>query len=61
MESMTTIAAITCARNFKLSKRFYRNLEFEVAWSPDGLALSPAGNSTYLLRNFIRHLPVQGS
>jgi catechol 2,3-dioxygenase-like lactoylglutathione lyase family enzyme len=60
------IKAFVPARDFDLSKRFYRDLGFTVAWSSDGLAYLRYGNTSFLLQefpkgidNFMMHLLVQ--
>ena len=54
MADMTTleIKAFVPARDFALSKRFYQDLGFEVAWSSDDLAYVRHGSSSFLLQNF---------
>jgi catechol 2,3-dioxygenase-like lactoylglutathione lyase family enzyme len=56
MENMTTIEAkaFVPARDFALSKQFYQDLGFELAWSSDDLAYLRHGNSTFLLQNFYK-------
>lgn len=46
------IKAFVPARDFKLSKRFYEDLSFTVAWSSDDLAYLHAGPSSFLLQRF---------
>lgn len=46
------IKAFVPARDFALSKRFYEDLGFTVAWSSDDLAYLHAGSSSFLLQNF---------
>ncbi|MBS0218199.1 MAG: pentapeptide repeat-containing protein [Proteobacteria bacterium] len=46
------IKAFVPARDFELSKRFYRDLGFEVPWSSDDLAYLHAGDSSFLLQKF---------
>jgi catechol 2,3-dioxygenase-like lactoylglutathione lyase family enzyme len=62
------IKAFVPARDFELSKRFYADLGFEIAWSSDDLAYLRAGNSSFLLQrfyqkehaeNFMMHMLVQ--
>lgn len=48
------IKAFVPARNFELSKRFYTDLGFTVAWSSDDLAYLHAGSCSFLLQNFYR-------
>ncbi|MBE1162391.1 VOC family protein [Dyella acidiphila] len=52
--SMETIEikAFVPARDFELSKRFYTDLGFTVAWSSDDLAYLHAGNTSFLLQKF---------
>jgi len=54
MSSMTTveIKAFVPARDFDLSKRFYQDLGFTLAWSSDDLAYFRHGVSSFLLQNF---------
>src|SRR5258708_27367501 len=56
------------AKNFALSKRFYQDLGFELAWSFDDLAYLRHGDSSSLLQrsykkepadNFMMHLLVE--
>ncbi|MFL6797123.1 MAG: VOC family protein [Xanthobacteraceae bacterium] len=51
---MTTIEAkaFVPARDFGLSKRFYQDLGFELAWSADDLACLRHGKASFLLQNF---------
>ena len=62
------IKAFVPARDFELSKRFYEDLGFTVAWSSDDLAHLHAGPSSFLLQkfyvkehagNFMMHMLVQ--
>jgi catechol 2,3-dioxygenase-like lactoylglutathione lyase family enzyme len=46
------IKAFVPAKDFELSKRFYTDLGFTVAWSSDDLAYLHAGNSSFLLQKF---------
>ena len=68
MRNMATveIKAFVPAKDFDLSKRFYQDLGFTVAWSSDGLAYIRHGNTSFLLQkfpegidNFMMHLLVQ--
>lgn len=54
MSDMTTIEikAFVPARDFALSKRFYQDLGFEIAWSSDDLAYVRCGDTSFLLQNF---------
>jgi catechol 2,3-dioxygenase-like lactoylglutathione lyase family enzyme len=54
MTNMTTveIKAFVPARDFDLSKRFYQDLGFDLAWSDDDLAYFRHGPSSFLLQNF---------
>lgn len=54
MRNMTTIEAkaFVPARDFALSKKFYQDLGFEVAWSSEDLAYLRHGNASFLLQNF---------
>jgi uncharacterized glyoxalase superfamily protein PhnB len=40
------------ARDFALSKQFYQDLSFDLAWSSDALAYFCHGDSSFLLQNF---------
>jgi catechol 2,3-dioxygenase-like lactoylglutathione lyase family enzyme len=61
------IKAFVPAKDFELSKRFYQDLGFVVAWSSEGLAYIRHGNTSFLLQefqekapdNFMMHLLVQ--
>lgn len=46
------IKAFVPAKDFELSKRFYRDLGFTLVWSDDQLAYLHVGNSSFLLQNF---------
>ena len=51
------IKAFVPSRDFALSKRFYTDLGFEIAWSSDDLAYLHAGNCSFLLqRYYVREL-----
>ena len=50
--TIVEIKAFVPARDFALSKRFYQDLGFEVAWSSDDLAYVRHGTSSFLLQNF---------
>jgi catechol 2,3-dioxygenase-like lactoylglutathione lyase family enzyme len=54
MRNMTTveIKAFVPARDFALSKQFYQDLGFELAWSSGDLAYVRHGPSSFLLQNF---------
>ena len=54
MNDMTTVEAkaFVPARDFSLSKRFYQDLGFDLAWSSEDLAYLRHGNSSFLLQNF---------
>jgi catechol 2,3-dioxygenase-like lactoylglutathione lyase family enzyme len=54
MSDMTTIEAkaFVPAKDFALSKRFYQDLGFDIAWSSGDLAYLRHGNSSFLLQNF---------
>jgi len=56
MRNMQTveIKAFVPARDFALSKRFYQDLGFTLAWSDDELASFRHGHSSFLLQNFSR-------
>ena len=51
MESVE-IKAYVPARDFELSKRFYVDLGFEIAWTSDDMAYLHAGKSSFLLQRF---------
>jgi catechol 2,3-dioxygenase-like lactoylglutathione lyase family enzyme len=46
------IKAFVPARDFELSKRFYQDLGFILAWSSNDLAYLRHGDSSFLLQNF---------
>ncbi len=46
------IKAFVPARDFALSKQFYQDLGFTVAWSSEGLAYLHHGNCAFLLQNY---------
>jgi uncharacterized glyoxalase superfamily protein PhnB len=46
------IKAFVPARNFDLSRQFYQDLGFELAWDEDGLAYFHHGNCAFLLQDF---------
>ena len=54
MQDMTAIEvkAFIPSRDFALSKRFYQDLGFNLAWSSDQLAYLHHGKSGFLLQNF---------
>ena len=54
MANMTTVEvkAFVPAKDFDLSKRFYQDLGFDLAWSDDHLAYFRHGKSSFLLQNF---------
>jgi uncharacterized glyoxalase superfamily protein PhnB len=54
MSNMATveIKAFVPALDFALSKRFYQDLGFTLAWSDDDLAYFRHGHSSFLLQNF---------
>lgn len=54
MTNMATveIKAFVPAKDFELSKRFYAELGFELAWCSDDLAYFHAGGSSFLLQRF---------
>lgn len=54
MSDLTTveIKAFVPARDFALSKQFYQDLGFDLAWSDNNLAYFRHGNSSFLLQNF---------
>jgi hypothetical protein len=49
---VTEIKAFVPARDFALSKRFYEDLGFTIAWSDDDLAYVRCGECSFLLQNF---------
>jgi predicted lactoylglutathione lyase len=54
MANMTTveIKAFLPAKDYELSKRFYIDLGFTVAWSSEDLTYLHAGKSSFLLSKF---------
>ena len=50
--TVVEIKAFVPARDFALSKQFYQDLGFELAWSGDDLAYLRHGDSAFLLQNF---------
>ena len=50
--AIVEIKAFVPARDFALSKRFYEDLGFEVAWSSEDLAYLRHGDASFLLQNF---------
>ena len=54
MGNLTTVEvkAFVPAKDFALSKRFYQDFGFELAWSDDQLAYLRHGNSSFLLQDF---------
>jgi catechol 2,3-dioxygenase-like lactoylglutathione lyase family enzyme len=46
------IKAFVPARDFNLSKQFYRDLGFDLAWSSDDLAYLHHGDCSFLLQNY---------
>ena len=54
MNNMATveIKAFVPAKDFELSKRFYADMGFELAWSSDDMAYFHAGGSSFLLQRF---------
>lgn len=50
--SAVEIKAFVPARDFTLSKQFYSDLGFTIAWSDDDLAYLRAGDCSFLLQNF---------
>ncbi len=54
MANMTTVEvkAFVPAKDFDLSKQFYRDLGFDLAWADDHLAEFRHGSSSFLLQNF---------
>ena len=56
MSNMTTIEAkaFVPSRDFALSKQFYQDLGFDLAWSSEDLAYLRHGNSSFLLQDFYK-------
>jgi catechol 2,3-dioxygenase-like lactoylglutathione lyase family enzyme len=56
MSNMTTVEAkaFVPSRDFALSKQFYQDLGFDLAWSSEDLAYLRHGNSSFLLQNFYK-------
>jgi catechol 2,3-dioxygenase-like lactoylglutathione lyase family enzyme len=54
MRNMTTVEAkaFVPSKDFALSKRFYQDLGFDLAWSSEDLAYLRHGDSSFLLQNF---------
>ena len=54
MSNMTTVEAkaFVPSKDFALSKRFYQDLGFDLAWSSEDLACFRQGNASSLLQNF---------
>jgi hypothetical protein len=54
MQNMTTIEAkaFVPSKDFALSKRFYQDFGFDLAWSSESLAYFSHGNSSFLLQDF---------
>ena len=50
--TIVEIKAFVPARDFPLSKQFYEDLGFTIAWSTDDLAYVRYGNASFLLQNF---------
>lgn len=46
------IKAFVPARDFGLSKQFYEDLGFAIAWSDSDLAYLRCGDCSFLLQNF---------
>ena len=49
---MVEIKAFVPARDFELSKQFYQDLGFTLAWSSEGLAYLSHGNCAFLLQKY---------
>ena len=62
MSNMTAVEvkAFVPAKDFDLSKRFYEDLGFSLAWASDALAYFRHGNSAFLLQNFYNKEQVLG-
>jgi len=54
MANMTTVEIKTFvpAKDFNLSKRFYQDVGFDLAWSDEHLAYCRHGSSSFLLQDF---------
>jgi uncharacterized glyoxalase superfamily protein PhnB len=54
VSNLTTVEAkaFVPAQDFALSKQFYQDLGFDLAWSDDHLAELRHGDSSFLLQNF---------
>jgi uncharacterized glyoxalase superfamily protein PhnB len=50
--TVVEVKAFVPARDFALSKQFYQDLGFDLAWSSDDLAYMRHGDSSFLLQNF---------
>jgi catechol 2,3-dioxygenase-like lactoylglutathione lyase family enzyme len=51
------IKAFVPAKDFELSKRFYQDLGFTVAWSSEDLAYIRHGHTSFLLQRFQEDAP----
>jgi catechol 2,3-dioxygenase-like lactoylglutathione lyase family enzyme len=56
MSNMTTVEAkaFVPSKDFALSKQFYQEFGFELAWSSEDLAYFRHDNSSFLLQNFYK-------
>jgi catechol 2,3-dioxygenase-like lactoylglutathione lyase family enzyme len=54
--STVEIKAFMPAKDFDLSKRFYKDLGFDLAWEDDHLAEFRHGNARFLLQNFFNEM-----
>lgn len=52
--NVVEIKAFVPARDFALSRQFYQDLGFTMAWSDDDLAYMRCGESSFLLQNFFQ-------
>ena len=59
MNNMTTVEAkaYVPSKDFALSKQFYQDLGFDLAWSSEDLAYLRHGRSSFLLQNFYKKEP----
>ena len=59
MRNLTTIEAkaYVPSKDFALSKQFYQDLGFDLAWSSEDLAYLRHGRSSFLLQNFYKKEP----
>jgi catechol 2,3-dioxygenase-like lactoylglutathione lyase family enzyme len=54
--SAVEIKAFVPSKDFDLSKRFYRDLGFDLAWEDENLAEFRCGEARFLLQNFFNEV-----